>query len=177
MIKKEISCNFNSTPNNSNDFAAKPLCGGAAVFSPQGSWCHGAVGGPCHHGPSVPLAWCVTLALFCSTCSALRSQMGISLNHMLVTEALAWLVLAGLCLSPWTGGLYWGVLLQILVEAVSRESCCWPGRSLRKHPGGEKHHFCLLRRLNLARMQSQEAVQLQGEDGTVQELPFIAWAL
>lgn len=135
-------------------------------FTPRGCWCCGAAGGPCRRGPRVPLARYVTLAAFCSTRSALRSQLGVSLNHSLGTQALAGLVLAGCCLWRWDSGVILeGSSADLGGSCEMAELLLTRWEFLREHPEGEKHRFCLLCWLNLARMQSQEATQLQGKRG------------
>lgn len=60
---------------------------------------------------------------------------------MVLTEDLARLLLAGLCLLPWAEGLYWGGLLWVLVKAECGEFLLAEWEFLREHPEGEKHRI------------------------------------
>lgn len=147
-MKKEISCNFNSTPNNSNDFAIKLLCDDAScVFSP---------------GLLVPWGVPVVRATGVPVSPASPS---LSASPWPFSAALA-VLFAVSCEFPWFGGRRgscqagFGRALPFALGSgvILGGSSADPGGScergelplarrefLREHPEGEKHHFCLLR--------------------------------
>lgn len=145
MFKKEISCNFNSTPNNSNDFAIKPLCNDAAVFPPQGCWCCGGCW------------WSVPPWSLCPPCSVCDLGLFLQYSQWCLQSAVNFLESFAAHRGSRQAG-FGRALPCVLDSGVTLRGSSadlggsWEQRALllarweflREQPEGEKHRFCLL---------------------------------